>query len=233
MNNLSKIFKGFIIAVSSLTLVACVATPQPTVTLDTNYFKDESLKIGIVYLPPEKEATTHISGANCLLCYGVASALTATLDTHLAESISDEELLNIRNLIRTEYSQRSSETQIIELNKPISDLADFNGELGFARKDFRPLKKELDIDLLVVFQVSAHGTYRTFFDYIPTGDPKGYIGAILYSVDLNNNAYVQYEDLTEKVQPEGAWDEPSDFPSVTTSYYQAVENVKEKIRKSI
>ena len=68
---------------------------------------------------------------------------------------------------------------------------------------------------------------------MPNGDPQGYIAGLLYAVDLNSNAYIQYLELDEKVQPEGEWDEPTTFPSVTTSYYQAVENIKNRIRNAI
>lgn len=233
MRKLGFSFKGFVVAGLTVLLVACKSTPQPTVALNTNYFANDDLKVGVLYIPPEEKATTHIFGASCLLCYGFASALTSELDTHLAKNISTDELTKIKDLVLSEYSQRSQETELITLPSPIEDLKEFSGELGFAEKDFRPLKETLDLDLLVVLQVPRHGAFRSFSEYIPNGDPQGYVAGLLYSVDLNTNAYVQYLDITEKVQPSGEWDEPTDFPSVTTSYYQAIENMKQKIKNAI
>jgi len=214
-------------------MTACSSTLQPTVELDTNYFSGEKMKVGVLYIAPIDKATTHITGASCLLCYAVASALTSELDTHLENTLSNDELVKIKELVVSEYKELSKDTKLITLDQPIKELKDFKGELGFAKKDFRSLKESLAIDLLVVLELPRHGAFRSFSNYIPNGDPQGYIAGLLYSVDLSTNAYVQYLDLTEMVQQTGEWDEPPSFPSVTTAYYQAAENLKKKIRDSI
>jgi hypothetical protein len=215
-------------------LAACGSTPQPTEPLSTNLFNKDDLKIGIVYeLPKKNKATTHIFGASCLLCYGVASAMTSSLDTHLENTIDASELTKMKELVLSEYTQRSQNVELVTLPTPINKLKKFKGELGFAKKDFRSLKETLGIDMLVVFQVSRYGAYRSFSSYIPNGDPQGHVAGLLYSVDLNNNAYVQYMEIDEKVQPSGEWDEAPKFPSVTTSYYQAIEKTKKKIKDAI
>lgn len=217
----------------TLILTGCVTTPQPTVALDTNLFSKGDLKIGVAYLPPEKQATTHIRGANCLLCIGVASALTNSLSGHLNESISTDELDTLKDAVVSKYSKRSANTKLVELPTSLDKLADFPDQVGFAKKDFRSLKEKLDVDLLVVLKVNQHGAHRHFNSYIPAGDPQGYVGAHLYSVNLSTNAYVQYLEIEEKVQPEGEWDEPPTFPGVTTSYFQAVENARQKISTAL
>ena len=233
MKHLGFRFKNFFIASLALVLAACGSTPQPNVTLNTNLFGKQDLRIGIAYIPPKENATTHIFGAGCLLCYGVASALTSTLDNHLESTITTDELTKMKDLVLSEYSLRSKNVEFVTLPTPIKKLSKFKGEVGFAKKDFRALKEKLHIDLLVVLQLSRHGTFRSFSNYIPNGDPQGHVFGLLYSVDLNTNAYVQYLDIDEKVQPIGQWDEPPTFPSVTTSYYQAIENTKQKIKSAL
>lgn len=233
MKNNGSIIKCLFVALTTYILAACTSTPQQTVTLDNNLFANENLKIGVIYYSPKEKATTHIYGASCLLCYAVASALTSNLDNYLAANISDEELLNMKELVIAEYSSRSKNVEFIELAISIENLSDFYGDPGYATKDFRVLKEELNVDVLVVFEVAQHGAHRSFSNYIPNGDPKGHISGLLYSVDLDTNAYVQYLEINEMIQPSGEWDEPPTFPSVTTAYYQAVENAKEQIRKAI
>jgi len=223
MNNITSHLKAFFITAFAIILTACGSTPQPPVTLDTNLLANKDLKIGYVYNITEKKATTHIYGAGCLLCYGVASALTGKLDTHLEGTITNDELINIKNLVSTEYAQHSTITEVT-LPSPIKKLKKFKGELGFAKKDFRSLKETLNVDILVILDIYAHGAYRSFSDYV---------SGLLYAIDLNTNAYTQYLRIHELVQPSGEWDEPTDFPSMTTSYYQAVENVKQKIKDAI
>jgi hypothetical protein len=233
MNNMGIKLKQLIVISLSILIVACGSTPQPTIALTSNKLMTEDLKVGYVYIGPKDEATTHIFGASCLLCYGVASSLTSKLDGHLESTITTEELINIKNLVMSEYSARGSNISEVTLPTTIDKLKKFKGELGFAKKDFRSLKETLDVDVLVVLNIYRYGAYRSFSSYIPNGDPQGHVAGLLYTVDLNTNAYVQYLDLDEKVQPNSEWDEPSTFPSVTTSYYQAIENAKAKIRDAI
>lgn len=233
MKHIGFNYKQIFIVGLVMLLSACGSTPQPTVALNTNALTNKELKIGIVYTAPEDKATTHIFGAGCLLCYGVASALTSSLDSHLESTIDTSELDNLKALVLSEYSQRSSNVEFVSLPVPMKKLKKFKGELGFAKKDFRSLKEILTLDIIVVFEVSHYGAYRSFSNYIPNGDPQGHIAGSLYAIDLNTNAFVQYMNIDEKVQPSGEWDEAPTFPSVTTSYYQAVENFKQKIRDAI
>ena len=227
-----KIKQLFILGLTLL-LGACAGTPQPTISMTDNLFINDKLKVGIAYIPPKEKATTHILGADCLLCYAVAAVLTGKLDTHLETTINTDELTTMQELVLSEYAQRSEGVELVALPTPIDQFKDFGGELGFAKKDFRSVKETLGIDILVIFHITRHGAYRSFTNYIPNGDPQGYVAGFLYAVDLNSNAYIQYLEINETIQPSGAWDEPPGFPSVTTSYYQAVENTKQKIKSAL
>lgn len=232
MSQLRLKFKYAIVISISLFLAACASTPQQTVSLNSNALAKENVKVGFVYLAPEKQATTHIYGASCLLCYGVASSLTGKLDSHIESTITTDELDNIKTLVMTKYGEKTVISEV-ELSTPIDKLKKFKGELGFAKKDFRALKHTMGLDVLVVLQLNEHGAYRSFSGYVPNGDPQGYLAGTLFAVDLDTNAYVQYLEINEKVQPAAEWDEPPTFPSVTTSYYQAIENVKAKLAAAI
>ena len=233
MNALLKPSKLLIILLATLFISACGSTPQGFVPLVKNVVQADNTKIGFVYIAPEDKATTHIYGAGCLLCYGVASALTSSLDTHLESTISADELLVIKDAVIAGYSDLNVELIEVNLTAPITKLKKFKGENGFAEKDFRVLKDKLGLDMLVVLSLDQHGAYRSFSSYIPNGDPQGYIAGTLYTVDLTTNGYVQYLSIAERVQPQGEWDEPTAFPSVTTAYYQSIENVKSLVTKSL
>ncbi|MGO4893644.1 hypothetical protein [Flavobacterium sp. W21_SRS_FM6] len=225
-------FKHVLVIGLSLFLAACASAPQQTVALNSNILAKSDIKIGFVYIAPEENATTHIYGAGCLLCYGVASSLTSKLDTHLEANISTDELANIKNLVIAQYAEKAPITEVT-LPMPIDKLKKFKGELGYASKDFSVLKQTMGLDVLVVLQLYRHGAYRSFSSYVPNGDPQGYVAGTLFAIDLDTNAYVQYLEIDEKVQPAGEWDEPVAFPSVTTAYYQAIENVKAKLKEAI
>lgn len=229
----SHFFKAISVFLVSLFLAACGSTPQPTVELASNVIDRQASKIGVYYESPEDQATTHIYGAGCLLCYGVASSLTSSLDDHLESSIDEEELDHIKEIVFKAYTEKSEDVAWVELSSPMDKLPKFKGDLGYAKRDFRILKETLDVDYLVVVDLNAHGAYRSFSNYIPNGDPQGYINGVVFTVDLNTNAYIQYLEINETVQPVGEWDQPKEFPSVTTAYYQAAANVKDTIRKAL
>ena len=233
MNAQFKPSKLLIILLATLFISACGSTPQGFVPLVKNVVQADNTKIGFVYIAPEDKATTHIYGAGCLLCYGVASALTSSLDTHLESTVSADELLVIKDAVIAGYSELNVELIEVNLTTPITKLKKFKGENGFAEKDFRVLKDKLGLDMLVVLSLDQHGAYRSFNNYIPNGDPQGYIAGTLYTVDLTTNGYVQYLSIADRVQPQGEWDEPAAFPSVTTAYYQSIENVKSLVTKSL
>lgn len=222
----TKHLKLVVISGIALLLFACSSTQQGFIPLVSNVVQEDGKNIGFAYIPPKDNATTHIYGANCLLCYGVASALTSALDTHLKKRISADELFVLKTAVIDKY--KSIDVDLIETNlsSSINKMKKFKGDNGFAKRDFRALKDTLGLDILVILEISEHGAYRSFSSYIPNGDPQGYVAGLVYTVDLNTNAYVQYMRFNELVKPQGDWDEPDDFPSVTTAYYQALENVK-------
>lgn len=233
MKSISSQLKIGAIVLISVLLAACGSTPQGFVPLVKNNVQNQGTKIGFVYISPEDKATTNIYGAGCLLCYGVASALTSSLDTHIESEISADELLVIKQAVVDGYGALDVSLQEITLAKPIDKMKKFDGENGFAKRDFRSLKQSKGLDMLVVLELNEHGAYRSFSNYVPNGDPQGYVSGTLYTVDLTTNGYIQYLKIDEKVQPQGNWDEPPTFPSVTTAYYQALENVKDSIKKSL
>ncbi|WP_281545150.1 hypothetical protein [Grimontia sp. SpTr1] len=209
-----------------LLLTGCAATPQPTVTLDANSPITSNSSVSFFYAGPNPDkATTHIFGASCLLCYGVAAGLTQTLDSHLEATISTDELSDIKETVLANLNGLAGD--VVEVSQiDFDSLKSFDGGLGFAKKDFTSLKEQLGTDFLSVLSIYRHGAYRGFNSYFPTTDPQGHVAGILYTVDLTNNRLVQFLEFDERVQPQGEWDEPPAFPSVTTSYYQATQNVK-------
>lgn len=228
----TKIRSLFAVSLIAL-LSACARPPQPAVELTTNAFANKDVKIGYIYSGPSSKATTHIVGANCLLCYGVASAMTASLDEYLAGNITNTDLEKLSQEVKAEFAKLSPNIQEVSFPTPLEEFKDFDKGVGYAHKDLRDLKQALGVDILVVFKIHGHGAYRSFAEYFPTSDPLGFVSANLYTIDLKTNAYIQYLDIVEKVQPQGDWDEPDFYPNFTTSYYQALENTKQIITDKI
>ncbi|RZM81653.1 hypothetical protein C3B51_07870 [Pseudoalteromonas rubra] len=222
-----KLMKQLSILIVLLTifLAGCKSTPQPAVRLKPELL-NENIRVGI-YINEIAPATTSIQGADCLLCYGVAVAANSSLSNHL-ESLPTTDIESAKQVVYDGYKSKTQHVEFVNLSKDkLSKLKKFKGELGFAKKDYRSLKSELNIDVLVVLNIYAHGAHRMYSAYVPVTDPQGYVAGVIYSVDLETNQYVQFQRFNRKILVEGEWDEPKQqFPGVTNAYYQAVEKVK-------
>lgn len=220
---MKKVF--ILIVLFTIFLTGCKSTPQPAVRLKPELL-NENTRIGI-YVNEIGSATTSIQGADCLLCYGVAVAANSSLTSHL-ESLPMSDIESAKQVVYDGYKSKTSHVEFVNLSKDkLSTLKKFRGELGFAKKDYRSLKSELNIDVLVLLNIRRHGAYRMYSAYVPVTDPQGYVSGVLYSVDLETNQYIQFQRFERKILVEGEWDEPKQqFPGVTNAYYQAVEKVK-------
>lgn len=210
----------------SLLLTGCQTIIQPSIAFNKQQFSNIENKVGI-YLETE-DATTHIYGASCLLCYGIASAANSSLSSHL-ESISLDDINSLEGMLVAHLDNQGKKVQIIELPKKIKNLPRFKNQPDFPNKDYRELKQQLNIDTLIVINLPEHGAYRSYSSYIPTSSPMGSVTGEIFTVDLNTNQYIQYQTIDIKVNVSGDWDEPSDFPGVTSAYYEAIEKTKEQI----
>ncbi len=228
--------KRVVIVFLALVLAACSTTPQPTVNFSSNNFSSDNVRIGYIVSLPDK-ATTHIYGAGCLLCYGVASALTSSLDKHLRGNVNNDELTVLSDMVKQNYVEKTANAELIDVTEHAAKLKKLKkfktkAKVGFAKKDHRGLRATLNIDHLVILTVQAHGAVRNFANYIPTSDPQGFVRGSLIGIDLSSNEFSHFVEFNQRVQPDGEWDADKTYPTVMMAYYQAVENAKELIKSS-
>lgn len=80
---------------------------------------------------------------------------------------------------------------------------------------------------LVVLEIQAAGTIRSYYGFIPTGAPRGYFSCRGSLIDLSNNKLLWTAVGVQIVPIEKPWDQPSDsYPNVTTAFYRALEGAK-------
>ena len=218
-------YTSYILSVfMALFLMGCGTIPQAPIALDMNKFTQPENRVGIFFELTNKP-TTNIYGAGCLLCYGVASASTGSLDKHL-ETLALDDINNLQKVLIDKLESQDKQIKIVEVKKK---LKKFKSQPDFPDRDFRELKEEYGIDSLIVVNVIEHGAFRSFNGYVATSDPMGFVKASVYTVDLTTNKYIQYDDIEIKVNVNGNWDEAPSFPGVTGAYYEAIEKAKEAI----
>ncbi len=226
-----KLAKLLSIAVVALLAVGCSMTPQKPVPLENDFFKDNSAKIGI-YIDTLPRVNTYFPGASCLLCIAAAEAANSDMTGHV-QTLSGDEINEIYTIIEGILKKHSFSVVKVEDSIKINDLKSFSSKdeiIPYARKDFTPLKEKLGVDKLVIVDVNALGVYRAYSAYVPTTDPMGYIWGALSVVDLSDNQYNLYQAINIKTPVTGEWDEPKDFPGVTTAFYKSIEILKGQVK---
>lgn len=223
-----KKIKVILLLVVSLSFIGCASTPQPTIPLSQTFYTNKEASVG-VYMMPLPKVDTHIVGASCLLCYGIASAANSSLTSHF-ESLNANDLKILNELVNNRITSKGIRSTLITSDINLKKFKKFKKlDSYFPKIDFRPLKEKLGVSKLVVIDLNTLGAYRPYSAYVPTGDPTGTVMGVVYTIDLATNKYDLYETIDIKINTHGNWDEPPSFPGVSNAYYQAIESAKDKI----
>ena len=218
-------------AVTVILLSGCSFTPQKPVPLDSQFYQIKNEKVGI-YLDALPKANTHFPGANCLLCLAAAEVANSDLSDHV-QSLPNSDLNDSVTIVEGILKAKGLDVIRVENKIDIKKLESFSSEsetIPYARKDYRSLKDSLGVDKLVIIDINQLGVQRSYNAYVPTSDPLGYAHGAISVIDLSDNRYNLYESFNIKTAVKGDWDEPNQFPGVTTAYFQSIEVLKEQIK---
>lgn len=206
-------------------LAGCATKPQAPVAMNSNDWAQGG-RIGVVMSTLPKP-DTYLPGASCLLCIGVAALANSSLTTH-AKTLSTEELVALKADVAAQLRKKGADVVVFDDNVNVGTLAKASNENG-PSKDFAALKSKYPVERLLVIQVDELGYLRTYSAYVPTSDPKGYVKAQGFIVNMSNNQYQWYMPVQVVRASEQAWDEAPSFPGLTNAYYQAVEAAKDQV----
>ncbi len=214
----------------AIVLGGCATTPQQSVPLDQNTLVSRESRLGVAMTALPK-VDTHLRGADCLLCMAVASGVNSTL-TPYTQTLPYEDLPKLKNDVAELIRRKGTNATVIAEDLKIDALRDFDAKgPNIARKDFSSLKKQYNIDKLLVIDITAIGMLRTYSAYIPTSDPKGVLEGTGYIVNLSSNTYEWYMPVNVVKSTDNKWDEPPKFPGLTNAYFQALEIGKDRFLK--
>lgn len=215
-----------------LVLGGCASSPQMPVPLATSTMGATAGKVGVALNVVEK-ADTYFPGADCLLCYGLASAANSTLTAHVIKQPIDD-VAQFQADVVTALSKK--QTRVVALPKtwkPDTYPKLKSDTPNASEFDFSALKKTDSLDRLLVINVTALGVERTYASYIPTGEPKAFVRGSAYMVNLTNNQYEWFAPIDIRRSVDGKWDEPPSFPGLTNALVQAIESARNLILKPL
>ena len=224
-----------VVALSLLVLVitGCAPTPIKPVALEAQFYEQKTQRVA-VYLDTLPEVNTFFPGAGCLLCLAAAEIANSDVTEHVG-TFSVEDIEGIAADVET--ALKSNGLKPVVVTSPINwdKLKKFNAPKApdelkqYARKDLRPLKQSMGVDKLVLVDINQVGVIRSYSSYIATSAPMGYLYGEAAIVDLNDNSYNMYQSVNIKTAVVGEWDEPENFPGITTAFYESINTLKEKV----
>jgi hypothetical protein len=214
-----------VVLLLSLVLVSllsgCVTSPYVQLKPEFWTQADRSVGVAVAKLPA---ATTHKVGQQGLL------------DMAINEAMADELSKYLKTLDLSSYGKVSGEAasrmqakglKVREVGSPVdvATLPDFKTEDSsrvYAQKDFRSLKQQLGVDRLLLLTVTAAGTQRSYYGFIPTSSPIGLLSARGEIVDLNTNE-ILWRQLTTNTAPiDDPWDQPPNYPNVSVAVQKVI-----------
>lgn len=215
-----------------LFLSGCTTFVQNPVPLKEEFWQQKDTKIGVA-LTTIPQPDTHEVGAGCLLCLATVAAANSTLTGHV-ETLSTDDISSLNKELADYLKSRELQPVLIEEAINFKTLEKFKTKVpDYATLDFRKLKDKYGIDKLLVIEVIALGTFRTYASYVPTSDPVGTFRAAGYVIDLETNGLDWYRTFVVNKAVDGEWDEPEEFPGITNAYYQAIEEGMQQIKAEL
>ncbi|MBQ0943307.1 hypothetical protein KAK07_08150 [Ideonella sp. 4Y16] len=223
---MSRLMTAAAVMVAAL-LSACASKPQLPVPLNDAAIKATDARIGVVMAPLPK-ADTFFPGADCLLCIATASAVNSKLTTQ-AQTLGAEDLAALHKLATEAIGKRGG--QAVTLVAPIQpeELPKLDGDVpNRARRDFRGLAAQHQVDRLLVVEIKQLGFLRPYAAYIATDAPRAVVKGTAYLVNLKTNEYEWYLPI-DVAKGAANWDQPPAYPDLTNAYYQAIELAKDAV----
>lgn len=224
-----RCFKLLSVFVVLALLAGCASTPIPEKEFGQTFYEQKPQTVGI-YVNYPKKVTTYHPGADCLLCLAAAAAANSSVTSHM-QTLSSEDFAEVSDVIAAKLREKGMTPVVINDEALLKKMKRIKSkDPSIAKHDHRPIKQKHGVDSLIVVNIGALGSERTYRAYVPTGAPQGYVEGLAYAIDLDTNAYEMYQPLTERVAVKGEWKEGPTYPGLTNAYYQAVETVKDRIK---
>lgn len=103
---------------------------------------------------------------------------------------------------------------------------------GVALRDYRPLAKKYKADKLLLVTARSLGTVRTYYGFLPTGAPEGYVALTGQLIDLSTNRLEWYERVDVRANAMGDWDQAPEYDNLMRAVDESTRTAASKLRGS-
>lgn len=206
-------------------LYGCVVV-TPNIGVKKEFWNDKNGVVGVAVtkLP---EPMAHKAGAQGLLDIAINNANADDLETALKKE-NKSSIYELQDKLVSYLKSKGLNAKKVDSPIDLETLTELEKEndeskgIYFAARDFKPLKSSLGVDKLLVVQLNALGTIRSYYGFIPTSEPSGYAVLNGYVVNLDNNQLEWNNTVTQSVN-HGAkeWDQPPEFTALVKAMHSA------------
>ncbi|MBM4159938.1 MAG: hypothetical protein FJ217_02450 [Ignavibacteria bacterium] len=217
------------LSVLGFVLLAFVCGCGPSkLALKSDFWQTKERKIGVA-VAKSPVAATHQAGGG-LLDRAIAKAAIGTLDAHF-EKLNSKSFEDVAQKFAENLETQGFNVKLVEKPIDLEKLPKFapTSSGDYHERDLRMIAADEGVDALVLLSIDRWGTTRKYYAFIPLESPKPFCVARGELVNLRTNALewsVEMEEDQSKVDVEGEWDKPPDFPEVTKALYKAVDKAK-------
>jgi len=154
-----------------------------------------------------------------LLSTAINKALSLNLEKRLkAEKVNSLVGKYYLNVFSQAFLDEGFEVKVIKEN-----LYSQSGNL------FQTKAKELDLDYMFVLAIGKFGIERSYAEFIPVGEPRGYTVAKAMFQDVKeNNMLVEFNSYARKMN-KGLWDDPPEYANLMTTLEESFESTIDKV----
>lgn len=215
----------FISVAVLLLLQGCVAM-KPT-QLPESFWKEHGRKVAVSVEELPRPSSTKLGGQG-LLDMAINEAMANGWDKHV-ESMVFEPYGELAEQFVAKLNGMGFEAAVVapklvglppyKAKPEQKSVAVFNSDLAkssaLAGKDY-----------LLLVSVRAFGTARSYYGFMPTSDPAGYVNGYITVVDIRSNEIKWWKDVIINKASEKPWDQAPGYPNLSQAIDQAVEQSK-------
>ena len=205
------------------------------VALKKSLWEKPEARVGIaIETLPELHAQQKGGGLG-LLEVGVNALVNSSLKDHLKETRCDR-FSDAKKKFAERIKAGGLEPIIIDDFIDVESLPKVeNKQEGKSDVDVSALTEKYNVDYLLTLKIKSVGTTRNYFFVIPVGAPKAYCvaGGTLIEGKTNEEywAYTMKQDEV-KVDIEGEWDNPPDYPELDAAIEKAIAQAVAKVESN-
>ena len=214
-----KILKYTAVLLIVIAMSGCAAI-TPNFGVKKDFWQNKSATIGVAVAKlPKAQAVK--AGTQGLLDIAINNANADDLE----KALNTVDISTVRQMaakMSAYLAQKGFRVKQIAAPIDVEKLTDNEKQndeakgIFYSKKNFAALKTSLGVDKLVLISVNAVGTIRSYYGFIPLGDPSGYAALNGTVINLSNNQMEWNQIVTQTVAHDaGDWDTPPNFASLT------------------